>query len=52
MTVTITENGYCKLIVGTASEVLAGIVATGYARPVAMFYDATAEVYHILTGPQ
>jgi hypothetical protein len=52
MAYTITQNGLCKIIVGTAAEVLLALVDYKYPKPIAMFYNAADSNYHILVGQQ
>lgn len=52
MTVSITSNGLCRIIVGTNAEVLQAMVDLKYPKPIAMFFNAADSKYHILTGQQ
>ena len=49
MAVTITKNGHTTFLVGTSkTEILQAIVSNHYPHPVAMFYETSSGIYHIL----
>lgn len=48
MTATVTQKGQTLIIVGTSLDIVDALVTARYPRPVAMHFEASGSIYHVI----